>query len=263
VLRHLVRKVLSPLNYDVVRADEIDEEGLITNQIIGHLLKDDLVVADLTGNNPNVFYEVAVRHAVNKPIVHLITAGETIPFDVAHMRAVTYALDDPDLLEEAQDELARKVAAIREGDGKAAPNPVTAGRDVAILRESDTPELREAGDVLAALNEISDQLRAMERRQASPATRRTPSEPSRHAALTVIEKEVRHLGKTSTIPTTILLLLWDRGPTRLAVLADEVPADKSTISRHLRTLAERNMAERQGDLWDLSDGFRDWVTRRA
>ena len=59
VLRHLVQKVLEP-EYQVVRADLIDEEGLITNQIIEHLLEDELVVADLTGLNPNVFYEVAV-----------------------------------------------------------------------------------------------------------------------------------------------------------------------------------------------------------
>lgn len=73
----------------MVRADEIDDEGLITNQIIEHLIEDDLVVADLTGLNPNVFYEVAVRHAARKPIVHLITTGQDIPFDVANMRAVS------------------------------------------------------------------------------------------------------------------------------------------------------------------------------
>ncbi len=115
VLRHLIRKVLEPRGYDVVRADDIDDEGLITNQIIEHLLEDDLVVADLTGKNPNVFYEVAVRHAARKPIVHLITAGEPIPFDVANMRAVQYALDDPDVLEQAQQELERKVTGFDRG----------------------------------------------------------------------------------------------------------------------------------------------------
>jgi hypothetical protein len=163
VLRHLVQKVLGE-RFRVIRADEIDDEGLITNQIIEHLIDDDLVVADLTGLNPNVFYEVAVRHAVRKPIVHLITSGQEIPFDVANMRAVPYALDDPDALEVAQAELDRKVMAIEENDWKAAPNPISAARDVWLLQESEQPELREAGALLAAMGEVRDEVRALGRR---------------------------------------------------------------------------------------------------
>jgi hypothetical protein len=165
VLRHLVQKVLGS-KFQVVRADEIDDEGLITNQVIEHLIEDDLVVADLTGLNPNVFYEIAVRHAARKPIVHLITAGQDIPFDVANMRAVPYALDDPDALETAQQELRRKVQAIEENDWKAAPNPISAARDVWLLQESEQPEAREAGDILAAVGEIRDEVRSLGRRVA-------------------------------------------------------------------------------------------------
>lgn len=148
----------------MIRADEIDDEGLITNQVIEHLLEDDLVVADLTDLNPNVFYEVAVRHAVRKPIVHLITAGQEIPFDVANMRAVPYALDDPDLLEEAQEELSRKVKAIEDADWVAAPNPISAAREVSLLKESEQPEARAAGDLLGAVSELRDEVRALTRR---------------------------------------------------------------------------------------------------
>ncbi len=166
VLRHLIQKVLES-RYVVVRADQIDDEGLITNQIIEHLLEDDLVVADLTGLNPNVFYEVAVRHAARKPIVHLITKGQDIPFDVANMRAVPYALDDPDVLEEARAELTRKVSAIEASDWKAAPNPITAARDVWLLRDSEQPEIREAGDLLAGFNDLRDEVRSLARRVGS------------------------------------------------------------------------------------------------
>jgi hypothetical protein len=174
VLRHLVQKVLAE-RYEVVRADQIDDEGLITNQIIEHLLEDDLVVADLTGLNPNVFYEIAVRHAARKPIVHLITKGEAIPFDVANMRAVPYALDDPDLLEEAQGELDRKVRAIEERDWTAGPNPVSAARDVWLLRDSDQPGAKEAADLLAGFNQLQDEVRSLSRRvTAREGTRGDP-----------------------------------------------------------------------------------------
>lgn len=167
VLRHLVRKVLGE-RFRVVRADEIDDEGLITNQIIERLFEDDLVVADLTGLNPNVFYEVAVRHAVRKPIVHLITKGQEIPFDIANMRAIQYALDDPDLLVEAQEELGRKVKAIEENDWVAAPNPISAARDVWLLQSSEEPEARQAGDLLAAVSDLREEVSLLRRKSNPP-----------------------------------------------------------------------------------------------
>ena len=46
----------------------------------------DLVVIDLTDNNPNVFYEMAIAHGYRVPCVHIITEGQKIPFDVQHAR---------------------------------------------------------------------------------------------------------------------------------------------------------------------------------
>ncbi|HEX8689601.1 MAG TPA: hypothetical protein VF729_05095 [Solirubrobacterales bacterium] len=179
VLRHLVQKVLKS-RYTVVRADEIDDEGLITNQIIEHLLEDDLVVADLTDLNPNVFYEVAVRHAARKPIVHLITKGQDIPFDVANMRTVQYALDDPDALEAAQEELERKVQTIEENNWQAGPNPISAALDVWLLRESEQPEVRKAGDLLAAVGELRDEVRSLARRVRQPDELKPPPGVKKH-----------------------------------------------------------------------------------
>jgi hypothetical protein len=170
VLRHLVQKAIGD-RYRVVRADEIDDEGLITNQIIEHLIEDELVVADLTDLNPNVFYEVAVRHAARKPIVHLITEGQEIPFDVSNMRAISYALDDPDTLQVAREELERKVEAIESNGWQAAANPISAARDVWLLQESEQPEVRKAGDLLASIGELRDEVRALSRRvDARPKT---------------------------------------------------------------------------------------------
>ncbi len=72
VLRYIIEPVMANLDYETVRADRISQPGMITNQVIEHLIDDDLVVADLTGSNPNVFYELAIRHATRKPIVTLI-----------------------------------------------------------------------------------------------------------------------------------------------------------------------------------------------
>lgn len=213
VLRHLVRKVLSPLGYTVIRADEIDDEGLITNQVIEHLLEDELVIADLSGRNPKVSNEVAVRHAVARPVVHLITAGETIPFDVAQMRAVTYALDDPDLLEEAQDELRRKMAAIEQSDDKPAINPITVVREVGILRSSDAPDIREAGNVLAALNDIRDQLRSLSVRTNQPSVAPEIRRTETLRGVRSLDAAFRRaLPNQSPGAYAIVQVLWDASP---------------------------------------------------
>jgi len=55
-----------------------------------YLRKSDLVIADLTYHNPNVFYELAVRHLNKKPVIHLIKKGEKIPFDINDRRTIFY-----------------------------------------------------------------------------------------------------------------------------------------------------------------------------
>lgn len=160
MLKHLVKKVLEPMGYEVQRADDIDDLGQITNQIIERLLDDDLVVADLTGLNPNVFYELAVRHAARKPVITLMTHGTSIPFDLKDVRTVFYDLHDPDALEAAQQELAQKARAIEQSPDDVR-NPITVARNVSLLQRSDDPELQVAGEVLSAIGDLRDEMRAM------------------------------------------------------------------------------------------------------
>lgn len=83
--------------YDIKRADKIPDPGMIPPQIVERLIDDDLVIADLTDRNPNVFYELAVRHAIQKPVIHLMEEtqlrAKKIPFDNAPMRTIPYPGD--------------------------------------------------------------------------------------------------------------------------------------------------------------------------
>jgi len=81
LLKFIIEPVLKTRGYDIpVRADQITQPGMITSQVFTKLWNDDLVIADLTGKNPNVFYELAVRHIVRKPCIHMIRKGETFAF---------------------------------------------------------------------------------------------------------------------------------------------------------------------------------------
>jgi hypothetical protein len=87
-LGSIVEPAMEPFQLTVVRADSIDKPGIITRQIIDFLMRSRLVIADLSFHNPNVFYELALRHAVKLPIVQLIRSSDKVPFDVNPMRTI-------------------------------------------------------------------------------------------------------------------------------------------------------------------------------
>lgn len=84
----LVEPALDEFGLRLVRADKIAEPGMINSQMIEHIARCKLVIADLSFHNPNVFYELALRHAVRRPIVQIIRQDEFAPFDVAQFRTV-------------------------------------------------------------------------------------------------------------------------------------------------------------------------------
>ena len=91
----LVAPALTASGLRLVRADKIGEAGLITKQIIEHIVRSKLVIADLSFHNPNVFYELALRHAMRKPIVQIIRQSDRIPFDLNQFR--TIIIDNTDI----------------------------------------------------------------------------------------------------------------------------------------------------------------------
>lgn len=100
VLEFIIDPVITQLGFEKGRhAGHLGVPGDINRQIIDRLANDDLVIADLTGHNPNVFYELALRHAVRKPYIHLIKKGQNIPFDLAPKRTVFI---DPDKVREVE-----------------------------------------------------------------------------------------------------------------------------------------------------------------
>lgn len=119
---------LSDFHMDVIRADQIGKPGMITAQVIEHIVSARVVVADLSFHNPNVFYEVALRHACRRPIVQLIRQADRIPFDLDQFR--TIVIDTTDIysllpqIETYRSEVANQVRRALEGTGDV-ENPLT------------------------------------------------------------------------------------------------------------------------------------------
>lgn len=90
----LVQPALEELGLTVVRADHIGEPGMITTQVLEYLKKARLAIADLSYLNPNVFYEVALRHALRLPVVQIIRKADRLPFDVNQSRTLVFDTSD-------------------------------------------------------------------------------------------------------------------------------------------------------------------------
>ncbi|MFH8218358.1 hypothetical protein ACH4C2_04085 [Streptomyces sp. NPDC018057] len=73
----------------VVRADGIAHAGDINEQICRYVVESDLVIADVSGGNPNVMYELGLRHITGRPTIHIGEAGQ-LPFDIAAIRTIRY-----------------------------------------------------------------------------------------------------------------------------------------------------------------------------
>ena len=93
-LSSLVQPALEELGLTVVRADQIGEPGMITTQVLEYLKRSRLAIADLSYLNPNVFYEVALRHALRLPVVQLIRKADRLPFDVNQSRTLVCDTSD-------------------------------------------------------------------------------------------------------------------------------------------------------------------------
>lgn len=88
-LGSIIEPALEEFGLTVIRADRISIAGIISRQIIEHIVRARLVIADLSFQNPNVFYELALRHASRLPTVHIIRACDRLPFDVNQVRTIT------------------------------------------------------------------------------------------------------------------------------------------------------------------------------
>ena len=95
-------------NVTVARGDDQILTTPILNKIMDFIRQADFVIADITGRNPNVFYELGMAHALEKPVV-LITsdAVEEAPTDVRSFEFVSYSKLDPDKFLEALDKALR------------------------------------------------------------------------------------------------------------------------------------------------------------
>src|SRR5438445_11078938 len=91
----LIKPALESVGFEVFRADEEMRAGDIRTDMFQELLLADLVVADLSIDNPNVWYELGVRHALrSRGVIQIACRREYMPFDLYTDRTLTYHIKE-------------------------------------------------------------------------------------------------------------------------------------------------------------------------
>lgn len=165
----LLEEIIQPVfdehfaDFEVTRADKLSNPGQITTQVITALLEAELVIADLTTLNPNAFYEIGIRHTIQKPIIHMHLEGQRIPFDIAAFRSMKFARRRPADLKSARATLLQFVREALNPEHQI-DNPVTFSRGKVEFEQKATPAEKLVQD---QLDELSGRILLIERNRGS------------------------------------------------------------------------------------------------
>jgi hypothetical protein len=149
MLKYVFKPVLESKEINSIRSDQVPKVGIITTQIIKLIIDCDLVIADLTDSNPNVFYELAIRHSFRKPYIQIITKGQKIPFDLSAIRTIEVDLQDLDSVELAKKELEKQISEFEKGH--IADSPISIASSAQLV-QNDSDLADEIAERLSYIN---------------------------------------------------------------------------------------------------------------
>lgn len=109
--------------FEPVRADELFTTGSVVEQIWEQIEKAKLLLADLSGKNPNVFYELGLSHAARKPVVFTAAQVDDVPFDLRHLRVIIYDIREPEWAARLRKSIADYLRNAAKEPGKSIPHP--------------------------------------------------------------------------------------------------------------------------------------------
>jgi CheY-like chemotaxis protein len=118
IFSYIIKPVVEQFGYEAIRGDHISQPGMINSQVFEHLMEDELTIADLTGKNPNVYYELAVRHGNGKPVINIKEESESLAFDVVGMRTIDVDFRYIVSMDRCKEEIIKQIQAIENGTAK-------------------------------------------------------------------------------------------------------------------------------------------------
>ena len=89
--KDVIAPICNEFNITPIRADDIYNNGMIIEDISKSIIESSIIIADITPNNQNVYYELGYAHALNKPTILLAEKGCNLPFDIQSYRVIFYS----------------------------------------------------------------------------------------------------------------------------------------------------------------------------
>lgn len=153
IYKVLIQEICKELNIEPIRADKFNEATLITHKIFETIFESDYVICDLSNNNPNVFYEMAVRHCTGKPIIHIARKGQSLSFDIKDFNTIFIDHTDINHIYESKKTIIEMIK--RSSSQKRTLNPITVTAD---LNQIDFGLYRNKDLMINEINRKFDQI---------------------------------------------------------------------------------------------------------
>ncbi|MBS6559212.1 MAG: nucleoside 2-deoxyribosyltransferase [Clostridiales bacterium] len=155
LFKHIIQPICNDLDFEATRIDHENKPHSITDGIIHHLTNDELVIADLTKHNPNAFFEMGYRAALQKPSIYLATKGTVLPFDVSSINTLFFDLQDLDSVDLLKERLRKTISSISFDE-----NDISSDTPASIDTSSYSELLQEIYKIQDSITQLSQDIKA-------------------------------------------------------------------------------------------------------
>ena len=149
------------------RADELFTASTVINDIWDLTKRAKIILADLTGKNPNVFYELGLAHALAKPALLISESMDDVPFDLRHLRVITYDKNNEEWGKKLSDDITTALK-----DTLAAPEravlPTFLKSDDVVNPVADNPDKAEIRNLKYEMNYLKNSVEQLIRSRNAP-----------------------------------------------------------------------------------------------
>lgn len=101
---NIIKNICGEVDIKCSRGDEVNRQGNILSHIVLSILQSNIIIANINGRNPNVFYELGICHTLGKPVIIISNIKDNPPFDINAKNIIFYK-DSNDLQFQLRSEL--------------------------------------------------------------------------------------------------------------------------------------------------------------
>ncbi|MGC9327408.1 MAG: hypothetical protein ACP5I1_07220 [Candidatus Hinthialibacter sp.] len=167
VFQHIIKPAAIQCGYGVIHSLDISKAGKISPQVIRRLIYDAFLISDLSGSDPIIYYELAVRHMIQKPFIQITRKGEDHPFDKNAIQSLEIQTFDREQMEHSRRELVQRIRIVENIPPHKIESPLFSAFKLQTVEENPFVDQTVMENSMAALCDLREDLIAQWREEAS------------------------------------------------------------------------------------------------